>query len=74
MLGLIAETMEFHRPVKEKDDESTTVLINDIVRNLNESKLKAEMIGDKEIQYLTSIALESAKEKFLLNFYNNSKS
>jgi hypothetical protein len=45
--------------------------INDIVIELRETTIKAKKLGDTELYYLTSIALESAKEKLFLQMYDN---
>jgi hypothetical protein len=70
MLDLIDNTNDCNRSVNVNIHKST-MLIRDIVENLSDTIIKAKIIGDKEIQYLTSIALESANEKLLLTIYEN---
>jgi hypothetical protein len=70
MLSLIADIVESTRADRIEIRQST-VSIQDIVKDLSETSKKAKKIGDEELHYLTSIALESAKEKLFLQMYEN---
>jgi hypothetical protein len=70
MLGLVAEIKEANHTERNETYEATAS-IRDIVKDLIRTKKQAEQIGEDEIYYLTSMALESAKEKMLLEIYEN---
>lgn len=50
---------------------SSSVILQDIVRGLNEAKKFAEMHSDREILYFISMALHCTKEKLLLSIYDS---
>lgn len=56
----------------EKEKDNFIMLMRDIVKVLSEAKNKAKFIEDNELQYLISVALESAQEKLVLRIYENS--
>jgi hypothetical protein len=70
MLSLIAETALNNRASGNGNIQSA-LLIREIVINLSETSKKAQSMGDEEIHYLTSIALEAAREKLFLQMYEN---
>jgi hypothetical protein len=61
------ENSEYDRP----DLSQSKISIYDIFKSLNEIATKAKTIGEEEICYLTSVALESAREKVLLKNYED---
>ena len=65
----ILENSERHHA--QNKDKSTSILLSlrNIIIDLKRVVKRAEDIGDKEIKYLTLIALESANEKFFLAEY-----
>jgi hypothetical protein len=71
MLSLVAHRNEIqHSGTIERGQ--LAVSICDIVKELRQTALKVKSIGDEELQYLTSMALESAREKMLLQIYQDS--
>jgi ATP-dependent exoDNAse (exonuclease V) alpha subunit len=70
MLNLIAEIAE-NTHVSTTEGGQSTISIREIVKNLMRAKKQAKQIGEVEIHYLTSIALESAREKMFLQIYEN---
>jgi hypothetical protein len=68
MLSLIAEDRENHC-VSSNGSNHTTTSVQEIVKSLHDITKKAKQIGESEICFLASIALESAKEKLFLEFY-----
>lgn len=69
MLSLIAK-IENSGGQSREETTTSSISITNIITHLTNAKIQAETIGETEIQYLTSIALESAKEKMLLRLYN----
>jgi methyl coenzyme M reductase subunit C-like uncharacterized protein (methanogenesis marker protein 7) len=71
MLSLIAHSNEIeHGNTIERGHLAASMC--DIVKELRQTAHKVNIIGDAELQYLTSMALESAREKMLLQIYQNS--
>jgi hypothetical protein len=68
MLGLVAEINKMTE-IEGTESRQTTISIPDIVKDLSHAKKQAQQIGEDEIYYLTSIALEAAREKMFLQLY-----
>ena len=64
----MADVVRF-RDKSRIENKGSLMLIRDLIGDLREAGNTAKLIGDRETQYLISIALEAAKEKFFLNYY-----
>lgn len=69
MLSLLADTTEKKLVAKRENNKSMN-LRREMIKNLIEITRKAKEIGDKELFYLTSMALESAREKLYFQLYD----
>jgi hypothetical protein len=58
-----------HNKIVGIETQQSMILIRDIFNNLRDSTTKAKIMGDIELQYLISIALEATIEKLLLREY-----
>jgi hypothetical protein len=71
MLSLTSHSNEMQNfSIIERDQLASSIC--DIVKELRQTALKVKNTGDKELQYFTSMALESAQEKMLLQIYQDS--
>lgn len=68
MLSLLAESRK-QVGIFKKETHKSRLLRREIIKNLAEVIAKAKNIDDKELLYLTSMALESAREKLFLQMY-----
>ena len=67
---MVANVVKFNGK-SEIEAKSLSMLLRDIVQNLSEAGSTAKLIGDRETQYIISIALEAAREKLFLNYYEH---
>jgi hypothetical protein len=70
MLGLLSKNAQDNQ-ILANTNSNSNLAIRDIINDLINARNIAKKIGETEIQYLTSIALESAREKMYLQIYEN---
>jgi hypothetical protein len=54
------------------ENSKSEILIREILKNLMQTATKAQIIGDKELAYIISVAIEATREKLLLIAYEAS--
>ena len=71
---MVDMTIDESRPIRiiASEIDRQSVCMREVVLTLVNARDKAADMGDKELQYLICIALESAREKLVLYIYEES--
>jgi hypothetical protein len=71
MLSLLAENTE-NNVISLNKARQSAAHVQEIIQNLSDASTIAKKVGEIELHYLISIALEAAREKLMLQIYESS--